>query len=388
MRNACHPTTLLNRTKVAGCLTHSFTPHSPTPTSTQRAQNSSRECGPLVQQKAAADTLCPGATATYQTHLTPSHSQHWTAPPAPQPEQRPARTNTHARPSGVNDAEARPTAVTGHGGGSPLDSSDQLQDPGHSTHNSCMLPQSGCKLCKLINQRYTQVQHTLACLHNPDTPQRHQLTQQSAAAGVYLLGAGRALRPRVVSVRVLRVRARLGMGLELTNWVAVGFTSSLLCTQPARPSKPPAAAQQDSMTWAIEKQACAPAIHAAHDPSATPGTIFWTQLCNHTNNPHRPPCSKPTSCLCLPADLLYQLCAPATTNTRPKPLRDSSLATALDTLPKRSSRITLLPRPMRFRAAICRAVTCKKRNACQHRVAQTRKRTCTQPPQHPAAAGH
>lgn len=64
---------------------------------------------------------------------------------------------------------------------------------------------------------------------------------------VYLLGAGSALRPRVLSVRVLRVRARLaGRGLLDTplNMLAVGFTSSLLCTQPPRPSKPPAAAHQ------------------------------------------------------------------------------------------------------------------------------------------------
>jgi hypothetical protein len=33
--------------------------------------------------------------------------------------------------------------------------------------------------------------------------------------------------------------------------VAVGFTSSLLCTQPARPSKPPAAATQDSIANAL-----------------------------------------------------------------------------------------------------------------------------------------
>jgi hypothetical protein len=38
------------------------------------------------------------------------------------------------------------------------------------------------------------------------------------------------------------------MGLEDTYWVAVGFTSSLLCTQPPRPSKPPAGPTYDTTT--------------------------------------------------------------------------------------------------------------------------------------------
>jgi hypothetical protein len=75
----------------------------------------------------------------------------------------------------------------------------------------------------------------------------------SKPPAVYLLGAGSALRPRVLSVLVLRVRARLaGRGLLGTplNMLAVGFTSSLLCTQPPRPSKPPeAAAARTSMGW-------------------------------------------------------------------------------------------------------------------------------------------
>lgn len=78
---------------------------------------------------------------------------------------------------------------------------------------------------------------------------------------------------------------------------------------------------------------------------------------NNNNNRGAPTQSVPCTCAVRTA-ISPQSHPPDTTNTRPKPLRASSFATALETLPKRSSSSTLLPRPRRFRAAICRAVTC------------------------------
>jgi hypothetical protein len=85
------------------------------------------------------------------------------------------------------------------------------------------------------------------------------------------------------------------------------------------------------------------------------------RCCAHTS------CTAPEPSLCLqlspptPRPRPASTASPDTTKTRPKPLRDSSFATALEVLPNLSSSSTLLPRPMRFRAAICSAVTCRKR---------------------------
>lgn len=86
-----------------------------------------------------------------------------------------------------------------------------------------------------------EVNRPRTAAHGPNRP-TPQHCSHSTSVNVYLEGAGSALRPRLFSVRVLRVRARpIGRGLlGVANMLAVGFTSSLLCTQPLRPSKPPA----------------------------------------------------------------------------------------------------------------------------------------------------